>query len=405
MRALKIILRTVSHILSVILCFVLMATVLATMLASDLRVFTSDSNWANTLVNEILFAPPSYTVGPVIGATTVGPELDLGAILSGEGDLTDILIEYAAGMLGDTEAEISKEDIEAFVEESTLKEFISEKASTIVSDILTGSNETTISGEEIKELLEENKDLIEEHFDVVITEEQIDSIVTQIEEMPEVQEIQKNGIASFLTGGMTAPDGSDESYDDSSSAPSNSMSELQQILETVRLVSSDAVFFACLGACAFLIALLFLLAWNKPYIAMLYSGSTIFTTGLIFLIPTLIATYAPATWMGLFSNIPDMGAMIGGVSRIVLMLTGSVCGIVTGFGLVLFVGGIVVFSVMKKAKKAKAAKAALTEEAPVSPFAAAAAEVFEAAEAAPVAEAPTAEETPAAEETTAGETV
>lgn len=377
MRALKIVLRTFSHILSVILCLALMATTLATMLVADVRVAFNKDNIKNVL-NELLSAPPRYTAGPISAASTVGPELDLGALLSGEGDLADMLIDYAFEMLEGQDIPIEKEAIEAFVEESTLKEFISDKASSIVTDIVTGENTFTITGDEIQQLVEENKALIEEHFDVVITEEQISEIAQTIDELPVVQEIQKNGVAGILGNSTTAPDGS---FDESTGAPAvnNPLAELQN---AVAMISNDAVFFALLAACLLLVALLFLLAWNKPYIALLYSGTTVLGTGVLFLVPTLIATTQPATWMGLFSNIPEQGQMIGAVSRVVLMLTGSVCYTVTGLGLALLVGGIVLFIVMKKLKKAKAAKAAATQEAPASPFAETAAELYETAPAA-----------------------
>lgn len=395
MRALKIILRTLSHILSVILCLLLLVSTLATMFVADIRVATNKDNLQNVL-NEILSAPPRITLGPISASTTVSPELDLGALLSGEGNLTEMLVEYAFEMLEGEGAEIDKEAIEAFVEESTINEFISDKASSIISDMVTGENTLTITGDEIKELLNENKDLIEQHFDVVITEEQIDSVAQKVEELPIVQEIQKNGVAGLLSGGMTAPDSEDDS-----TVSANPMTEINKMMNYVRMISADAVFFALVGVCAFLVALLFLFAWNKPYIAMFYSGSTFFSTGLSFLIPTLIAWLAPATWMGLFSNIPDVGSMIGSVSRIVLMLTGSVCGVVTGLGLVLFVGGIFVRAALKKKK---AAKAALTENAPVSPVAAAAAEVYETSEvAAPAEEAAPVETAEAAEPAEADE--
>ena len=404
MRALKIILRTLSHILSVILCLVLTFAVMATMLVADVRVATNKDNIQKVL-NQLLSAPPQYTLGPITGAATAGPELDLGALLSGEGNLSEMLVEYAFSMLEGSEVEIEKEAIQAFVEESTLKDFIADKSSSIISDLVTGENTTTISGEEIKQLLEENKDLIEEHFDVTISDEQIDQVAQMVEELPVVQEIQKNGVAGLLANGAS-PDGGD----DAQGGPASS-DPLAEIRNAIAIISSDTVLFACIGACAFVIALLFLLAWNKPYIAMLYSGSTICTTGLTFLIPTLVATYSPATWTELFSNIPESGIMIGSAARVVLMLTGSVCTTVTAIGAVLFVGGIVVFILMKKAKKAKAAaketpvvEAAPAEEAPAVEAAPAAEEV-PAVEAEPAAEeAPAAEAEPAAEEAPAAET-
>ena len=213
-----------------------------------------------------------------------------------------------------------------------------------------------------------------------------------------VKEIQENGVTGFLTNAGNpnpeSPDGEGDGYQDNAPSQDSPLAMIQKVQEVIAIITSDTVFFACLGVCAVLVALLFLLAWNKPYIAMMYSGSTVFSTGLIFLVPTLIATLQPALWTQLFSNIPEYGALIGALGSMILTLTANVCYTVTGAGLALFIAGIVVCVLMKKAKKAKKAKAAAAEEAAPAPV----------VEAAPVEEAAPAEEA-AAEEVAAEEPV
>ncbi len=363
MRALKIIGKIILHILSVILCLVLFVSTLATMLVADVKVATNKDNLQKVISASL--CAPTWQMGPITAAA--GSDFNVTS-----GNLSDALVEYAYEAIGGSEVPFSLDDVKAFVEESTLKDFIAEKSASIISDIYTGENTAKISTDEIKTLLTENKDLIKKHFDVELTEEDILSTVTAIEEIPAMKEIQEFGIAAMLTDPGITPDGDNEDMGVGSANP------MADILDAVRKVTSDAVLFACIGACAVLVGLLFLCAWNRPYNAMFYSGATFTFAGIIFLVPTMIAWLAAGTWLALFEGIP----MAGPISRIILMLTGGVCGAVTLLGIALIAGGIVVKVTMRKKKLAAAAAA----EAPV--------------EEVPAEETPAATETPAAEEST-----
>ena len=342
MRALKVIGKVFLHIISVLLCIVLFASTLVTMLVTDVKVATNKDNLQKVLSSTL--SAPTWQMGPITAAA--GAEFDVTS-----GNLSDVLVEYAYEAIGGSELPFTLDDVKAFVEESTLKDFIAEKSASIISDIYTGEKTTTISSDEIKKLLTENRDLIKKHFDVELTDEDIQTTVTAIEEIPSMKEIQEVGIAAMLTGSNNVSPDSDSDMGVGSANP------MADILNTVRTLTSDTVLLICIGVCAVLVGLLFLCAWNKPYSAMFYSGSTFTLAGLIFLVPTLIAWLASSTWLALFGDIP----MVGPVSRIILMLTGGVCGAVTGLGVLLIAGGIVVKVTMRKKK---AAKAAVVEEAP-----------------------------------------
>lgn len=350
MRALKIIGKVFLHIISVLLCIVLFASTLVTMLVADVKVATNKDNLQKVLSSTL--SAPTWQMGPINAAAGAGFDVS-------SGNLSDYLVEFAYESVGGSELPFTIEDVKAFVEESTLKDFIAEKSASIISDIYTGENTTSISPAEIQQLLTENKTLIKKHFDVELTDEDIQAAVKSIEEIPAMKEIQEVGIAAMITGSGAAPevDGEDMGVSSGTSSSTNSTAEF---LDAVRTLTSDTVLLVLIGVCAVLVGLLFLCAWNKPYSAMFYSGSTFTLAGLIFLVPTLIAWLAAGTWLQLFGDIP----MVGPVSRIILMLTGGVCGAVTGLGVALIAGAIVLKVAMNKKKAAKALAAQIVEEAP-----------------------------------------
>lgn len=388
MRALKIIGKILLHILSVLLCIVLFASTLVTMLVADVKVATNKDN-LHRVINSTLSAPHSQPLGPITAA--VGD--DLSAANSG-GDLSGQIVEFAYDMLQEQsggELPFTIDEVKSFVEESTIKDFIAEKSASIISDIYTGENTTDITSDEIQQLLTENKDLIQEYFKVELDDESIQTVAQSISEMPAMQQIREEGIANMLTGGTSSEDTrADEGVGTTTgTSSSNSMADM---LDMVRTYTSDTVLLACIGVCAVLVALLFLCAWSKPYSAMFYSGSTFTLAGLVFLVPTLIAWLAVDTWMNLFSGIP----MVGPLSRMILMLTGGVCGCVFGLGVLLIVGGIVVKSLIRRKKAAKAAAAEATVVEAAEEPAQAPAEIEAAAEEF-TEEAPVAEEAPTEE--------
>ena len=411
MRALKVIGKILLAVVSFVLCVALFATTLVTMLVADVKVATNKDN-LQTILNQTLSTPYQQTT---LRPMSLAAGSDVAADVS-TGSLSDILIEYALdslqGTLGD-EAVLELEQVKAFVEKSTFKDFLAEKSAATISDIYTGEKTATISSDEIIALLEENMSLLKEYFDIEIPAEQMAELKQMIDEIPEIKQIQEEGIASVIFGSGVAPDeetdaptdirdtwyGSLPGFGDyiEADGASNIMNNpIALYLEIVRFYTSDAVLWMCIGACAVLIGLLFLCAWNKPHKAMIKSGITLLIAGGIFLTPTLIAWLAPATWMETFSFEP----MIGSVSRFILMLTGGVCGTVTGLGIAMIAGGIVVKVLMRKKAAALAAAneyVAVIEEAPAEETAEEVAEEV-AAEDAPAEDAP-------AEETATEETV
>ena len=396
--------RVLLGFVSVLLCIVLFACSLITILVADLGLLTSKGG-LQKLIQDVLFstsapARPGFAPAGVLpgrspihmdeadmGGVDLGGfdfgSIDLSGIVSGDG-ATDVLIDTIYGILeeqGGEDLPISKEDVTNFVEQSTLPEFISDKVSGIVVDVINGEVTTTITKEDVVQLLEENKELIEDTFQTEIPEEVIESVGEFVEESKISESIQQS-VAEIVgvelppaTVPGDAPQGSDSPDADkpgTATKPSTNKKPLfrpgdlevlegltsgnvenvgiGEALALVRIVTSPAVLIGCIAVCLLISALLFLTNWGRPNTALRCSGISYFIAGLLFLIPSAVATFAPSLFAGL--------GIVGNAIRQVLALAGTISLGVTLFGLALIIGGAVWGSALKKKRIAAAADTA-----------------------------------------------
>jgi len=420
--------RVLLGFVSILLCIVLFLCSIVTILVADLSLLTSKGG-LQKLIQDVLFstsapARPGFAPAGVLpGRNPIrlnevenAPGFDLGDIdLSGlingdgaDGALADIIYGIMEEQFPEEQLPISKEDVTNFVEQSTLTEFISDKVSGIVVDVINGEVTTTITKEEVVELLEENKELIEDTFKTEIPEEVIESVGTMVEESKLSETIQQsvadivgveiapttpnnpdpenpgNTIGSS-TGSNKKPifrPGDLEVLDNVTSGDVSDMG-VGEILALVRIVTSPAVLIGCIAICLLISGLLFLTNWGRPNAALRCSGIPYFIAGLLFLLPSAVAQFAPSLFAGM--------GIAGNAIRQVLALAGTISLGVTVFGLALIIGGAVWGSALKKKRiAAAAASAAVTEDAADLSDALLAAEE-------PVAEEAVAEEAPAEE--------
>ena len=415
--------------ISVLLCIVLFVCSLVTILVADLSLLTSKGS-LQKLIQDVLFstsAPyrPGFSPAGVLPGRvpvrmdTAGGDMmagidfgsiDLSGIISGDnavGAIVDTIYDQLEDQVGYAPA-FSKEDLTNFVEKSTLTEFISDKVSGIVVDVINGEVTTTITKEEVVELLEENKELIEDTFQTEIPDEVIESVGTFVEESKLSETIQQSvadivGVEIVPTTPVT-PDpenpgntigsttnnkkpifrpGDLEVLEDVTTGNVSDMG-VKEALALIRIITSPAVLIGCIAICLLISGLLFLTNWGRPNAALRCSGIPYFIAGLLFLIPSAVAQFVPSL---VDSLIPGVGKAI----RTVLSLAGTVNLSVTVFGLALIIGGAVWGGVLKKKRIAVAAATA-----------AVAGDSASLSEALLAVEEPTAEET-AAEETTEAE--
>lgn len=382
--------------LSLILCVVLFVSTLASMLVANAQLILTKDNM-KAIVSQILFSmdAPAAPVRPApLAAGVHTGRLDDAMPDFGDMSMEDMenpsaITEMVYGMLQEQFGEdvpLSYEAVEEFIEESTLTEFMSEKVAGIVSDIVTGESTTTITGEEIAQLIEENSQLIKDTFDVEITQEMVQDISSWVEEndiMSSVTEIVSKELGP-IKGGNTYED--DDIISGTAGALEGAMSgDLSAILALVRIFTSNQMLFSCIGVCAVLIVLLLVINIKQLHTGLKWIGVPLMLAGLFASIPVIITYAIPSMFVGPL-------AIVTTVLQITAPVTLGVC---VG-GIVLLIVGIVLGSRFKKKLRAAAVAAAQAEPViEVVPEVQMFTQPMEAApvEAVPVAEAPAEEAT------------
>jgi len=383
-------------VLSGILCVCLVLAMLVTVLVADVRIVTSKDN-LNTLITGYLtgYKMPHRQNVPAGAGVLAGGKMapvknfddaetgfDMGAMADGS-----FLVDFVYGMLQEQsggELGVSREEVESFVEESTLDDFLAEKGASLVSDFITGENTTTISTEEIVQQLEQNAALLEQTFGVAVDETVIQQVKTSIEESGVVEKIQENGLEGLLqlSGGSnnTMPDenigGPVDGAADSGAQmkiPTNlvgvlsalmngeldfSKMSLPQILNLCRAAISAETMWLCIGVCALIIGLIFLASWDKYYRAMIIVGVPFMIVGVLNLIPVFLFHSIPGLLMSFLGPVNTIYQLLKKIIEMITVL--PVILVVAGIALV--VVGIVL--AVKARRRAEAARvAALNGEA------------------------------------------
>lgn len=380
--------RILLTVLSVILCIALFVSTVAAILIADLSLLTSKGG-IQKLIKDMIF--PTSAPGHISAAVMPGRNpVRMDAADDAQDAVIDAIYDMVQQQFGG-ELPLQKEDVKELIEQSTVPDYLADKVSGIVSDVISGEITTTITKEEITNLIVENKELLEDTFQMEITPDIVDEVGQFVEEMDiagTVQQEVSNAIGvpapspvdpsdPAATGPSAVNPNQPGSVTDVMDAISKGEAGMAEVLSLVRFLTSKTVLFSCIGACLLLFALLFLTNWGRPNAALICCGIPVLLAGSLFLIPTLVAYVAPALFLQL--------GLAGSAIRQVLVLVGYVSIGVTVLGILLIVGGCVLGSILKKKRKATAAAAVV--EAPI---------VAEETPAAVVEEAP-AEETPAEE--------
>ena len=416
--------RFVLGLVSVILCILLVVATLTTAILGDLNVVFQKDNLQN-LLTEALFtsatarrpAPHAAIGGNGTGVPSVQrfpARLDETTLTTGmEGGDSSAIVEWIYGTLTDQFGEEnlpSLEVVQDFVEESTVTDFLTDKTASIISDVITGSNNTTITTEEIQTLLEDNAQLIEDTFGFEMNEEIISQVVTVVEENEVVKAIQEEGVTKVVEdmvskGALNLPLEFMPSSPDSGNSDSNSGTASNPVMDLIRSIQSVvsvSTLLMAIGVCVVLIALLLVTNIKRIWIGINNTGISLTISGSILMTLTCLQWFASDLLLELLKD-------AGPVAKIILHILKSTAPIHIGIfagGIVLIVGGCVLRTILKKKAKAAAEAAAIeeavvaeteTEEPATAEENPTEEEAAEEPEAAPVEEA-VAEETPAEEE-------
>ena len=226
------------------------------------------------------------------GQITVGPNVG--------GDSSDAIVDWVVGQLQDFtggELPVTPEQIENFVEQSTIKDFIAEKVAGMVGDFYTGNITTTITMEEITQLVEENKALIQSEFGIEITEEHTEALKQIVEDTGILEQVQEQGIMGILGsvggmggGGLMDPDMMQQ------------MQQIQMAVEIVRQVTSYTAIAAVGLIFLALAAILFCTTQFSWPATLADCGVVLMLASAIFVIPSTVFTNSPELVTELLGN-------------------------------------------------------------------------------------------------------
>lgn len=377
------------RLLSSLLCIILFLSMLAGILIADIRIITTKEN-TSRIIRESLFI--SHTVRPAAArsgnSSGHGAALHLQPKLSGvklaeeesSGIMTEAMVEFIYNSMTEQYGElpVTLEDVEAFIEESTLQDELSDLSASLINDFITGENTTVIDEEMITDLVMENADLIEDYFGVTVDEAAVSQMASSVVENEMVAQIQEDGIANVLmnsiagtgsssgtSGSQDDPestgsqendeqtDGGDESIPTYPTGDLELLAQLNQMLEDMRTALSAATMRICFSIAALCVILLCALNRNWIWYAMRKIGFTLIWSALPLLIPTVVVLTAPETWNEMFVSMEVVGTVIG----MILNMTAPVCIGVAAGGLALIIGAIVVKIIAKKRLNKPAATA------------------------------------------------
>lgn len=358
---------------SFMLCVAMLIFLTATVILADIRIVTSQEN-LSSIIKQTLFATqtvrlPSGSGSGSAAAVRTQPKLAMPRLeeASTNSQLSDAMVEMIYNMVVEQtggEMDITLEDTKAFVEESTIGDYLADTSAAMVSDLITGENTIDLSDETISALLTENAPLIEQHFGITLDEEAIATITESVSQYEYVQQIREKGIALFVEenaafveeSGLGALLGtSSGSSGDTSLTPGGSMPSIAELLNTARTVTSVGALICCAVMVVIFIGLLCLANRKHIWYAIRGTGRTFIISTFLINCVTLVMLLASALWSSLFSFEP----LVGRVAGLILRYTAPVHFGIGGAGVVLAILG----TVLKFVAKGKARRLYLAEQA------------------------------------------
>lgn len=365
--------RIVTFLVSLVLFF----SVVGAMFICDVRIITDKDNMS-AIIRQALFS--RQTVRPAAGTGGSGAAHARAAARlasmqvrldeekkNTSGDASGALVEWMYNTLkeqyGD-QLDVSLEGVQAFVEESTLKDEIASLGASLISDFYTGENTTVLSEETLQALLEENAQLIEKHFGVTLTEKDIQDITDTVASNDYITQIQERGVAQVLISAMTGGSGGSITGGNTQSGTELAQT-ITSLLETFRAYTSAGALIACIAVAVVCAAVIVVLNLKWIWRALRCIGTPLLLASLPMALVSGCVLLMAGFWDGIFAGI---SASVGAAVTTVIRLTAPVALGAFGTGIALLIAALAlrltVGSKRKKEALTRELSDALTEEEP-----------------------------------------
>lgn len=337
--------------LTVLLCFVLFFTALAGVVVLDIRLSTSKGN-IRRIVKVALSAPAERHSARFLPAARLpggkllmqlspgdSPEPDTAET---ENELVDWISEILEEQFGGR-ISISPAQIQAFLDKSTFKDFLGDKSAEYVSDLLNGTEEASITSEEVNALLEDNAELIQSEFGIPLTDE-VRQAVMDFVEAQDVNAVIREQVIESVRNTPIGPSASDTI---GMGAAPEEQTTVADVLNTLRDSTSWTVFAILMAVLLALCAGLFFTTGRNPVKTLRYAGIPLLVLGILLALPTLALQLLAGAFLS---------GVAAGVAGVVIGITAAVHYSVLALGIALLIAAGIVGSRMKK--KAQPAPAA-----------------------------------------------
>lgn len=352
-----------------LLCVALFVTTVAGIVVSNVvQILSSQENLEN-LLRQVLFVDmqhPVSTRNAPLGNAPALRQLPVKTLAPADirfseqqtaTSMVEWIYEALAEDFGD-ELQVDLETVKEFVERSTLDDFLVEKGAGLINDVFTGESTVTLGADEIKAKIEENADLIEEYFGVPVDMQVVQDVTTIIEENEYVERIEEEGIVNIILNPQGSSSGGADSDTDGMENPDSiDTQQIQQAIETARMVLSAQTVLICVGAIVLLLVLILVVNMKQIWVGMNKAGITLMLAALPFVAVTVAVWAIPVG----FSTQLGVPAMAEVLVREIVNINSVICIGVCAFGLALLIAGIVTYCIVRGKRKKAAALAALEE--------------------------------------------
>ena len=298
---------------SVLLCICLTVSLLAATLITDLRQINNRDTFRQAV--NVLF---SARISQPRMSQTPGSTDSL---------LTDMIYDF----LKDQDIEgldVDKDALANFIEESTVSEFLSDKAADYIEDMISGTENATLTTDELMSLVTDNKQLLEDTFGITLDEETLKTMEEAIDEA-DLGSVIHEQILSEVRNTSIAGD-----------------TDLGQIFDIINALCEDRIFITLWAIVAVLIIALFFSNRMRFGGTMICSGICSLFVGAVLCAPLLAAD----------TLLPQLGDMSPQISQLLNTFIGAIAPVHYGVliaGGVLLIAGIIVASVTRSMRKAR----------------------------------------------------
>lgn len=278
--------RILLQVVSFLLCMILMFGLLVAAALIDLKTVTS-SKGIETVINLLFRADHPVRQQPELsfqgdksasrsgsvmlsasnGEYEIPDDIDVPYDALTDADaLADFIIETLNEYAGES-MDIDREAVLDFINDSSIIEYTSQKVSGYLQDALGGTEDTVITTDEIMSLLDDNKQLIEQTFDITVTDEMEQKIRKGVAEVVDENDLNGN-IRRGIDSVMQQPlDGTDVT-----------ISDIAAFFGRLTAITTLLLVFA---VCLLLAGLLFLANYYKPAKGLTWASVSFILSGLI----------------------------------------------------------------------------------------------------------------------------